>query len=275
MSAQHVTQNKVLINHMWEGARVCLWQQFHASLERLATKTDILTSTVRIRRWQSQSWHEENLRSYEKAMATSLGGCWAGWANMERWDRERQCGEAASSFFSYGNREWCRGEASSAAEKKGRTSINSGQPTNQPTTRTILPQDSHHIIAPFSILPPRRSDTLLTGSWLLKTAKLIFCLKVVVCYLPVRSALHPKVWVLEPSNTAVVNFSPTTATAAAWWLVRFRSGGCLVNGRVWGNRLLASRRRMAQVSSPIPNFGADSGGNKQGWIIRGRYEELR
>ena len=84
----------------------------------------------------------------------------------------------------------------------------------------------------------------------------------VVCYLPVRSALHPKVWVLEPSNTAVVNFSPTTATAAAWWLVRFRSGGCLVNGRVWGNRLLASRRRMAQVSSPIPNFGADSGGNK-------------
>ena len=144
MSAQHVTQNKVLINHMWEGARVCLWQQFHASLERLATKTDILTSTVRIRRWQSQSWHEENLRSYEKAMATSLGGCWAGWANMERWDRERQCGEAASSFFSYGNREWCRGEASSAAEKKGRTSINSGQPTNQPLapyclkTATIL-----------------------------------------------------------------------------------------------------------------------------------------
>ena len=75
-------------------ARVCLWQQFHASLEQLATKTDILTSPVRLRRWQSQSRQKENLRSY--AMATSLGECWAGWTNMEVWKRRRSKAMAAS-----------------------------------------------------------------------------------------------------------------------------------------------------------------------------------
>ena len=44
MSAQHVTQNKLLINHMWEEERACLCQQFHASLDGEASNRDILTN---------------------------------------------------------------------------------------------------------------------------------------------------------------------------------------------------------------------------------------
>ena len=146
MSAQHVTQNKVLINHMWEGARVCLWQQFHASLERLATKTDILTSTVRIRRWQSQSWHEENLRSYEKAMATSFKGgveqdgqTWRG--ETERGNVERQ---HLLSFLT-GTESGAEVKPPLPPRKRGEHQLIPGnQPTNQPLapyclkTATIL-----------------------------------------------------------------------------------------------------------------------------------------
>ena len=118
-------------------ARVCLWQQFHACLEQLATKTDILTSTASEERWwQSHSWQRE------------LEKLWECYGNkirrvLSRMDKHRERERvwwlvrlrkamAASSFLSYQNREWWWGEASSAAEKKRRTSINFGQQTNQP-----------------------------------------------------------------------------------------------------------------------------------------------
>ena len=94
---------------------------------------------VRIRRWQSHSWQRE----FEK-----LWECYGNKIRrvLSRMDKHREGmvrlrkAMAASSFFSYQNREWWRGEASSAAEKKRRTSINFGQqPPPPPTNWPLVP----------------------------------------------------------------------------------------------------------------------------------------
>ena len=83
----------------------------------------------------SHTHDKENVRSYENAMATRLGECWAGWTNIERgWLVRLRKAMAASSFLSESGGEV---KPPLLPRKRGEHQLISGnKPTNQPNHHT-------------------------------------------------------------------------------------------------------------------------------------------
>ena len=122
-AAQHVTQNKVLINHMWEEAEGVYDNNFEQMAVTILTVGE-LEDGNKIRGVLSIVDIGEAM--VREAAASSFFS----YLLLFLFLPHPLSFLTSYFFFSYQNREWWRGEASSAAKKKRRTSINFDQPTN-------------------------------------------------------------------------------------------------------------------------------------------------